>query len=208
MRLAGVDNVRTNDPDTPAPLLGAKGNVSEGGIRVPFIIRGPGIEANSWSHGPIVGWDLFPTYAEWAEIDRADLPEGIEDGSIAAVHENGGSGEIQRSIPGLVFHFPHYQAGTPQSAIRVGDYKLIKYFESNEAVLFDIANDIGERHNLAAKMPGKAAELKALLDDYLQSVDAHMPVHNPDYDPAKVSWVGSRNYDLTIDPRWVYFPES
>jgi hypothetical protein len=145
----GDDNVRTNDPHTPAPLLGAKGNVSEGG-----------------------------------------------------------SGEIQRSIPGLVFHFPHYQAGTPQSAIRVGDYKLIKYFESNETVLFDIANDIGERHNLAAKMPGKAAELEALLDEYLQSVDADMPVPNPDYDPAKESWVGSRNYDMSIDPRWVYFSES
>jgi hypothetical protein len=57
-------------------------------------------------------------------------------------------------------------------------------------------------------MPGKAAELEALLDDYLQSVDADMPVANPDYDPAKESWVGSRNYDMSIDPRWVYFPES
>ncbi len=203
----GDDNVRTNDPHTPAPLLGAKGNVSEGGIRVPFIIRGPGIDADSWSHVPIAGWDLFPTYAEWAEIDTADLPEGTEGGSIAAVLEDGGSGEIQRSIPGLVFHFPHYQAGTPQSAIRVGAYKLIKYFESNEIVLFDIASDVGERHNLAAKMPDKAAELEALLDDYLQSVDADMPVANPDYDPAKESWVGSRNYDMSIDPRWVYFSE-
>ena len=202
------DNVRTNDPDTPAPLLGAKGNVSEGGIRVPFIIRGPGIEANSWSHVPIAGWDLFTTYAEWAEIDAGDLPEGIEGGSIAHVLENGGMGEVQRPIPGLVFHFPHYQAGTPQSAIRVGDFKLIKYFETNQTALFDIAHDIGERRNLAAAMPGKAAELEALLDGYLESVDADMPVVNPDYDPAGESRVGTRNYDLSIDPRWVYFPKS
>lgn len=202
------DNVRTNDPNTPAPLLGAKGNVSEGGIRVPFIIRGPGIEANSWSRVPIVGWDLFTTYAEWAEIDPGDLPDGIEGGSIVPVLENGGVGEVQRPIPGLVFHFPHYQAGTPQSAIRVGEYKLIKYFETNQTVLFDIANDIGERHNLAPAMPGKAAELEALLDEYLESVDADMPIMNPDYDPAGESRVGTRNYDLSIDPRWVYFPGS
>ena len=61
-------------PDSPAPLTGDKGNLSEGGIRVPFIIRGPGIEANSWSSVPIVGFDLFPTFSEWARIDPADLP--------------------------------------------------------------------------------------------------------------------------------------
>ena len=204
----GDDNVRTNDPNTPAPLLGAKGNVSEGGIRVPFIIRGSGIEANSWSHVPIVGWDLFTTYAQWAEIDSADLPEGIEGGSIVSVLEDGGVGEVERPFPGMVFHFPHYQAGTPQSAIRSGDYKLIKYFETNQTVLFNIAEDIGERHNIAAEMPEKAAELEALLDGYLESVQADMPVANPDYDPARESWVGTRNYDLTIDPRWYYFPES
>ena len=109
---------------------------------------------------------------------------------------------------GMVFHFPHYQAGTPQSAIRSGDYKLIKNFETNQTVLFNIAEDIGERHNIAAAMPEKAAELEALLDGYLESVQADMPVANPDYDPARESWVGTRNYDLTIDPRWYYFPES
>ena len=56
----------SNHPDSPAPLMGDKGNLSEGGIRVPFIIRGPGIEANSWSSVPIVGFDFFPTFAELA----------------------------------------------------------------------------------------------------------------------------------------------
>ena len=74
--------------------------------------------------------------------------------------------------------------------------------------MFDIASDVGERHDLAAKMPGKAAELETLLDDYLASVDADMLVTNPDYEPSKESWGGSRNYDMSIDPRWVYFSES
>ena len=187
----------------------------KGGIRVPFIIRGPGIEADSWSRVPIVGYDLFPTYAEWAEIDSADLPAGIEGGSIASVVANGGVGEVERSTEELVFHFPHYQVGSPQSAIRLGDYKLIKYFEGNKTALFDLATDIGEKQNLVTKMPEKGAELEARLDAYLASVNADIPVVNPDYDPSKpTGFTGNRRdrnaffpHDATIDVKRLYYPE-
>ena len=206
-------------PDSPAPLTGDKGNLSEGGIRVPFIIRGPGIEANSWSSVPIIGFDLFPTFTEWARVDPADLPAGIEGGSIAAVLENGSVGEVRRPREELVFHFPHYQTGTPQSAIRLGDYKLIKYYEGNRTVLFDLSNDVRERNNLAVQMPEKAAEMEAMLDEYLASVNAAFPVGNQDHDPAQQSgWIGGRPrrgggpndfrpFDNTFDPERLYFTE-
>jgi arylsulfatase A-like enzyme len=211
----GDNNMPNNRADNPAPLVGDKGNVSEGGIRVPFIIRGPGIEANSWSRVPIVGYDLFPTYAEWAEIDADDLPEGIEGGSIASVLENGGAGEVERPRDELVFHFPHYQVGSPQSAIRVGDYKLVKYYEGNLTALFDLSADIGEKHNLVARMPEKAAELEARLDAYLASVNADIPVPNPHYDPSKrTGFTGNRRnpdaffpHDSSIDVKLLYYPE-
>ena len=211
----GDNTMANNRADNPAPLVGDKGNVSEGGIRVPFIIRGPGIEANAWSSVPIVGYDLFPTYAEWAEIDAQDLPEGIEGGSIASVLSNGGVGEVQRPREELVFHFPHYQVGSPQSAIRVGDYKLIKYFEGNRTALFDLFTDVGERHNLAMQMPDKAAELEARLDEYLASVNADIPVLNPHYDPSKpTGFTGNRRnpdrffpHDPTVDVKRLYYPE-
>ena len=204
-------------PDSPAPLTGDKGNVSEGGIRVPFIVRGPGIEANSWSSVPIVGFDLFPTFAEWAQVDPADLPAGIEGGSFAAVLENGGVGEVQRPQRRTVFHFPHYQTSTPQSSIRLGDYKLIKYYESNRRLLFDLSNDVRERNNLAMQMPEKAAELEAMLDEYLVSVDADLPIVNPNYDPTQPSGFPGRRrrgadpdiiipYNYTFDPERLYFP--
>ncbi len=63
-------------------LNGGKGGVWEGGIRVPLIIRGPGVKPNSWCHVPVVGYDLFPTFCEWAGISAASLPRGIEGGSI------------------------------------------------------------------------------------------------------------------------------
>jgi arylsulfatase A-like enzyme len=77
-------------------LHGGKGGVWEGGIRIPFIIAGPGVEANSWSHTPIVGYDLFPTFCQWARIDRSKLPARIEGGSIAEIVSNGGNGSVQR----------------------------------------------------------------------------------------------------------------
>ncbi len=212
---ASDNNMPNNRADNPAPLVGDKGNVSEGGIRVPFIIRGPGIAADSWSRVPIVGYDLFRTYADWAEIDTADLPAGIEGGSFASVLENGGIGEVERPHEGLVFHFPHYQVGSPQSAIRVGDYKLIKYYEGNVTALFDLSTDVGEKHNLAQKMPEKAADLEARLDAYLASVNGDIPAVNPHYDPSSpTGFTGNRRdrnaffpHDESIDVKRLYYPE-
>ena len=209
------NNMPNNRADNPAPLVGDKGNVSEGGIRVPFIIRGPGIAANSWSHVPMVGHDLFPTYAEWAGIDTDDLPEGIEGGSIASIVANGDEGEVNRPREELVFHFPHYQVGSPQSAIRVGDFKLIKYYEGNLTALFELSTDIGEKHNLVREMPEKAAELEARLDTYLASVNADIPVINPHYDASKpTGFTGNRRnpdaffpHNESIDVKLLYYPE-
>ncbi len=205
--------IGSNTLESQAPLMGAKGNVSEGGIRVPFIISGPGIESNSWSHVPVVGYDFFPTFAEWAGIETNQLPEGIEGGSLVPLLENQGSGEIVRLNEGLVFHFPHYQAGGPQSSIRLGDYKLIKYYEGNRVALFDLSKDIGERHNLASDMPIKAAEFEHRLDRYLASVNAQMPQINLDFDPEKATETSTGGQHSTIipynpedDPKHIYFP--
>ena len=209
------NNMANNRADNPAPLVGDKGNVSEGGIRVPFIIKGPGIEPNSWPRVPIVGYDQFPPYAESAEIDPSDLPAGIEGGSIASILANGGDGEVERSTEELIFHFPHYPVGSPQTAIRLGDYKLIKYYEGNKTALFDLSVDIGEKHNLAMKMPEKAADLETRLDAYLASVNADIPIINPDYDPSKpTGFTGNRRdpnrffpHNSARDVKRLYFPE-
>jgi arylsulfatase A len=206
------DNRMTSNAFSEAPLLGAKGNVSEGGIRVPFIIRGPGIDSNSWSHVPVVGYDFFPTFTEWAEVETGQVPQGIEGGSLVSLLKNNGQGEVVRPNEGLVFHFPHYQDGSPQSAIRLNDYKLIKYYEGNKIVLFDLSKDVGEQHNLAERMPVKAAELELRLDRYLASINAHLPQPNLDFDPEKPSeisvggGVGIVPYPPHNDPKHVYFP--
>lgn len=168
-----------------AALHGGKGDVYEGGVRVPFIIRGPGIQPDSWCHTRIVGYDMLPTFCDWAGVPLSKLPKGIEGGSIVPLLKNGGKGKVTRPREELVFHFPHYQGDTPHSAIISGDLKLIRFYEDNRVVLYDLAKDLRERNDLASKMPQEAARLKARLADYLTQVNAQLPTPNPDYDPSK-----------------------
>lgn len=166
-------------------LSGGKGDVYEGGIRVPFIIRGPGIQSNSWCHTRIVGYDMLPTFSEWAGIPSSRLPKGIEGGSIANLVRNGGKGKVTRPWEELVFHFPHYQGDTPHSAILSGDLKLIRFYEDNRVVLYDLSRDLRERTDLSGKMPAETSRLKARLGDYLTQVNAQLPTPNPSFDPSQ-----------------------
>jgi arylsulfatase A len=166
-------------------LSGGKGSVWEGGIRVPFIVRGPGIPAGSWCHVPVVGQDLLPTFCTWAGVPASTLPAGVEGGSIAALLASGGQGQVQRPREELVFHFPHYQSGqTPHSAIRLGDLKLLWFHEDDSVRLFDLSRDSGEREDLSAARPADAARLKARLERSLAAVHAQMPTINPQFDSS------------------------
>jgi len=84
-----------------------------------------------------------------------------------------------------VFHFPHYQSGhAPHSAIRLGDLKLLRFYEDDTVRLFDLSRDAGEEDDLAAARPGEAARLRTLLDAHLAAVGAQLPTVNPEFDPA------------------------
>lgn len=164
-------------------LRGGKGDVWEGGIRVPLIIRGPGIAPNSWCHQRVVGYDFFPTFCRWAGV-KASLPKQIEGGDIT--HLLGGSPEpVKRPREPLVFHFPHYQGDTPHSAILSGQHKLIHFYETGENLLFDLQADIGETTNLTATKPELAHGLAKQLAAYLSEVGAELPKPNPNYEPGK-----------------------
>lgn len=169
-----------------APLSGGKGAVTEGGLRVPFLIRGPGIAGNVCSRVPVTACDVWPTIAELAGV-RAALPAAVEGGSLVAVlRDQAGRGNVQRSREELVFHFPHYDMGNggPATAILLGGYKLVRNYEKKTQRLFDLEKDPGEERDLAAKLPDKAAELEARLAAYLTAVAAQLAQPNPNYDPA------------------------
>jgi arylsulfatase A-like enzyme len=179
----------TTDHGTPGrnpPLTGGKGTIWEGGLRVPFILAGPGIKAGACSHVRVSATDLFPTFADLAGI-KEPLPGGVEGGSFAMVLKNGGLGPVKRPRDEFVVHFPHYDKDAlgPASAIYAGDLKLIRVFETGALKLFDVAKDPGERHDLAAQLPDKTKELNQKLSSYLAAMNAQMPAPNPNYDPGK-----------------------
>jgi arylsulfatase A-like enzyme len=161
--------------DANAPLRGGKGSVLEGGVRVPFVVRGPGVAAGACSHVRASACDLLPTLAELAGI--AAWPADVEGGSLAAVWRGGGTGSVRRPREEFVVHFPHYdlQNGGPASAIYRDEWKLIRSYETGAVQLFDLDADPEERIDRAAAKPKVVSDLIRRLDAYLQAIDAGMP---------------------------------
>ena len=181
--------IYTTDHGTPgrnSPLNQGKGTIWDGGLRVPMLVSGPGIAPGTFARMRASGVDLYPTIAELAGVEREGI-KGLEGGSLAGVLTHGGKGEVKRPREEFVVHFPHYDKDPvgPASAIYLGEYKLVRIYETGERRLYDLAEDIGERRDLARAMPDRAKELDRKLSDYLTSVDAQMPSINPNPDPAK-----------------------
>ena len=159
-----------------SPLLRGKWDLTEGGIRVPFAVVGPGVEAGSQSNEPIISYDLLPTIADIAGATDA-LPDELDGRSIRPVLKNPDN-KIQRPPEGLVFHFPHYNVvglNEPHSAIRIGDHKLLKFTSSKRGLLFNVADDPSESEDLYEANIALAGKLNAELETYLDAVDAEKP---------------------------------
>jgi arylsulfatase A len=152
------------------PLRGAKGDLTEGGIRVPFIVRGPGISAGSTCKLPTAGWDILPTLYALAG-GKDSLPEELDGVSITAAMFEGDQGEINRPGNSLIFHFPWYN-GEPESAIRQGRFKLLKNLDSQETALYDVEADLSEQTDLSSSYPELTATLEQQLSQYLDQVNA------------------------------------
>ena len=154
-------------PSLNSPLRAGKWTLYEGGIRVPFIVSGPGIQAGSQCDTPVVGWDILPTLSDLAGNKRK-LPDHIDGESIRPLLM-GSNQEIHRKANGLVFH---YFSNNPHSAIRVGDYKLIKFWSTGKVELYNLKTDLGERNDLSTTMPVKVKELEQHLMAYAKAVNA------------------------------------
>jgi uncharacterized sulfatase len=176
------------------PLRGSKWNLYEGGLRVPWIVRWPGrVRAGGTSDVPFIGTDLLPTLAA---ATGTQLPRGVTlDGRNVLplwLGERAGNADTGRT---LAWHFPYYHPETrfaaarraigvddfavsqtfPQSAIRIGDWKLIHFYEDKRDELYRLSADPSEKNNLAAKEPAKARELRARLEEELRAVKARLP---------------------------------
>jgi arylsulfatase A-like enzyme len=165
-------------PNTPAtsnaPLRLGKGYLYEGGIRVPLLIRWPGVTAaGQVCSVPVRSEDLFITLAEAA---GAELPKDREwDGVSLATLLRGQSKNLPREY--LYWHFPHYsnQGGKPCGAIRWGDWKLIEHFEDGQLELYNLRQDLSETRNLAEQHADVRDKLHRELAAWRQRINAQMP---------------------------------
>jgi arylsulfatase A-like enzyme len=161
------------------PLRLGKGHLYEGGIRVPTLVRWPGVtRPGSRCDAPVLSVDYAPTIAEVAGAGMAKTDgrsiTGLLRGRTAAARD-------------VFWHYPHYspQLGKPSAAIRNGDDKLILFFEDSRAELYNLKEDIGETRDLAPSQPEKARALRARLEAWLAETGAQLPVSNPKYDPKR-----------------------
>jgi arylsulfatase A-like enzyme len=163
------------------PYRGGKGRQWEGGLRVPFYIKAPGVtKPGSTCDTPVIHTDFYPTILQLVGLPLR--PKQHVDGVSLLPLLRGGKIEPRP----LFWHYPHYgnQGGEPSSIIHEGDWKLIHYWEDNRDELYHLPNDIGEQHDLAANEPERTAKLWAKLRAWLKETGAKMPRPNPAYQEA------------------------
>ncbi|HEX4142805.1 MAG TPA: sulfatase [Pirellulales bacterium] len=162
------------------PLRSGKGSLYEGGIRVPLLIRLPGVTpAGAVSSEPVVLTDLFQTCLNVAGVSPLPAPSAHDGLDLGPLLKDP-TARLDRET--LYFHYPHYYSSTtPVGALRARDWKLLEFFEDDRLELYNLANDLSEKQDLAQQMPERAAELRARLHAWRQSVDAAMPTPNPHF---------------------------
>lgn len=156
------------------PLRGMKGRIYEGGIRIPWIVRWPGVvKPGTTCDVPIISMDCYPTLLEVAGLkQKAD--EAVDGKSIVPLL----TGKETLKRQSLYFHYPNYafhKRNRLASAIRTGQYKLIKRYDTGELELFDLSKDIGETKNLANKLPDVTQRLQQDLEAWLTASGAQLP---------------------------------
>lgn len=199
--LAGLDRMRlaertiialTSDnggllrSTTNLGLRAGKGSAYEGGVRVPLIVRWPGVaRAGSTSHVPVMGMDLHPTLLAMAGLQPPNEIDGDDFSTLL-----GGARTLNRRP--LFWHYPHYHPGgaTPYGAVRDGNLKLIEFYENDRIELYDLATDPEEKSDLAASRTDDAQRLRVRLRRWRHEVGAQMPLANPNYDPGRAGQTG------------------
>ena len=174
-----ADNGGAIQATSNEPLRGYKGMLYEGGIRVPLAMKWLGqIPAGRIDNTPVIGVDLYPTFAEIAGFELPTIQDGV---SLQPLMR--GTGQLDAR--NLYWHFPAYleKAGpmtepwrtTPVAGIRRGDYKLIEFFEDDVLELYNLREDMSETTNLADQQPEKVTDLHNMMLAWREAVDADMP---------------------------------
>ncbi len=167
-------------PTCNAPLAEGKGWMYDGGVREPLLVRWPKvIQPGTVCTEPVTSPDFYPTLLAAAGLpDRPD--QHVDGQDILPLLR----GKAMDRGP-IFWHYPHYgnQGGTPGSAVRWGDWKLIEFFETGKLELYNLRDDISEHIDLAGRDPQRVAQLHRALQAWRAEIEALIPQPNPDFAP-------------------------
>ncbi|MCR9294109.1 MAG: sulfatase [bacterium] len=165
-----------------SPLSSGKGAHHEGGIRVPLLVRWPGVTApSSIQETPVIIYDWFPTLLR---VAATDVPGPVDGLDLRTLLHGGSDSAFDRP---LVWHFPNFWGPLqlpgpvegpgmgPSSTLRHGDWKLIYYHSDRRFELFNLADDLSESKNLAEAQPSRVRQLALELSQILEKSRAAMP---------------------------------
>ena len=156
------------------PLRGDKGHLYEGGIRVPLIVRWPGkVAAGKVREDPVILTDFYPTLLEVAGLKTRKHYPGDGESLLPLLTDKG---DLERDA--IFWHYPNFAFHRDNrlgSAIRMGDYKLIEFFDRNEVELYNLRVDLGEKKNLAGVEAGRVQEMRKRLSRWREKSGARMP---------------------------------
>jgi hypothetical protein len=183
------EQVHATTATNNAPLRAGKGTNHDGGVRVPMIVRWPGVtQAGTVSDAAVTSPDHYPTILEMAGL--APRPDDHKDGVNYAPVLRGE--EFERGLI-LSDAAPYIlqTSNVPNTSIREDNWKLVRYWygkdpQTHRYALFDTDADIGETNNLAETYPHKTAYLSEKLDEYLDENDILLPQPNAYYNGRSV----------------------
>jgi len=156
-------------------LRAGKGSAYEGGVRVPLIVKWPGVtKPGGVCHEPVISPDLYPTVLEACGVADDAAQKAKVDG-VSLVPLLKGAERLKREA--IFWHYPHYHGGgaTPYGAVRARDYRLVEFYEDMRVEMYNLKDDLAERKDLAATQKEKAAELREMLHRWREAVSAQMP---------------------------------
>ncbi|MFN3193153.1 MAG: sulfatase [Aureliella sp.] len=161
------------------PLRGMKGMIFEGGIRIPWMVRWPGVVTpGTTCSTPVISTDVYPTIMDaiggQGDAGSEMASPAIDGKSLVPLLRQ--AGDWDRDA--LYFHYPNYafhKKNRLASAVRVGDFKLIKRYDDGSLELYNLKNDIGEQENLVESDPERVGEMSQMLENWLDETGASLP---------------------------------
>ena len=170
------------------PLTCGKGSAYEGGIREPMIVSWPGVTAaGTRCDSYVMIEDFFPTILEMAGIERWEVPQTVD--GVSFVPLLTGRGDPSRGRC-LYWNFPNKWDGgdgpgvAPTATVRCDNWKMIYFYEDGHKELYDIPNDISEKHDLASEHPDVVRRLSKRLGEFLRRSGGQRPTFKDSGQPC------------------------